>query len=84
MEAADSLRAPPSTGGCRWRQILFSRRLPERPKVRGIMKANWVVWPLPSFVLALVPLDYRACSSRSTTVVWTRTAVAPADAGARV
>ena len=25
-----------------------------------IMKANWVVWPLPSFVnLALVPLDYR-------------------------
>ena len=36
-----------------------------------IMKANWVVWPLPSFVnLALVPLDYRVLFMNCFAVVW--------------
>ena len=36
-----------------------------------IMKANWVVWPLPSLVnLALVPLDYRVLFMNCFAVVW--------------
>ena len=52
---------PPSTGGWAAATLLFWTRLPERSTGSWrIMKANWVVWPLPSFVnLALVPLDYR-------------------------
>jgi len=35
------------------------------------MKANWVVWPLPSLCnLALVPLEYRVLFMNSFAVVW--------------
>lgn len=36
-----------------------------------VMKANWVVWPLPSLCnLALVPLEYRVLFMNSFAVVW--------------
>lgn len=36
-----------------------------------VMKANWVVWPLPSLVnLALVPLEYRVLWTNAVAVVW--------------
>ena len=51
--------------------ILATASAAFQKKFWRIMKANWVVWPLPSLVnLALVPLDYRVLFMNCFAVVW--------------
>lgn len=42
-----------------------------RAKYWSVMKANWIIWPLPSlFNLAVVPLQYRVLWTNLVAIVW--------------
>ena len=42
-----------------------------RAKFWPVMRANWIVWPLPSLInLVVVPLEYRVLFTNVVAVVW--------------